>query len=145
MDMTPNTQTQSDSTNEAEAADAVAEFLRLFADAWKTNDGSAVADFFVADGSLINPFGQRSDGRRAVAAMYSEYFDGMLRGTSTTFGVASVRGVESNHALVDGDQTITASTGEVVLVVHLTALLRRDGDSWQFVDARPYTFPAISA
>jgi hypothetical protein len=29
------------------------------------------------------------------------------------------------------------ANGEVLLVVHLAALLQRDGDSWQFVDARP--------
>ena len=127
------------------ARDAVEEFFRLFADAWKTNDGAAVASFFVSDGSLINPFGQRADGRDAVAAMYSEYFEGMLRGTSTAIDVASVRGVESNHVLVDGEQTIMASSGEIILVAHLVALLGRDGDSWLFVDGRPYTFPAITA
>ena len=29
-------------------------------------------ELFVADGSLVNPFGQRADGRKDVAAMYSE-------------------------------------------------------------------------
>jgi uncharacterized protein (TIGR02246 family) len=114
-----------------------------FSTAWKTNDGATVADFFVADGALINPFGQRADGRAAIAAMYSEYFGGMLRGTSTAFKLASVRAVENNHAFADGEQTIYAPDGNVVLVVHLAALLRREGDGWRFVDARPYTFAAI--
>jgi uncharacterized protein (TIGR02246 family) len=122
--------------------ETVEEFFRLFADGWKTNDGAAVASFFVEDGTLINPFGQRADGRGAVAAMYSEYFGGMLQGTSTTFNLSSVRPVEANHALADGEQTISGSGGEVVLVAHLAALLRRDGDSWRFVDSRPYSFAA---
>lgn len=62
----------------------------------------------------------------------------MLRGTTTTFNLASVRVVENQHAFADGDQTIYGSDGNVVLVVHLAALLRRDGDAWRFVDARPY-------
>jgi hypothetical protein len=27
-----------------------------------------------------------------------------------------------------------------VLVVHVAALLKRDGERWRFVDARPYTY-----
>lgn len=121
--------------------DQIKSTLDRFCAAWKTNDGATVAGFFVEDGSLINPFGERADGRTAVAAMYSEFFGGMLRGTSTTINLASVRAVEKDHAFADGEQTINAPDGNVVLVVHLAALLRRDGDEWRFVDARPYTFP----
>lgn len=120
--------------------DEIKSTLDRFSAAWKANDGGAVASFFVEDGSLINPFGQRADGRTAVAAMYSEYFGGMLRGTSTTINLASVRAVEKDHAFADGEQTINAPDGNVVLVVHIAALLRRDGDGWRFVDARPYAF-----
>ena len=51
-----------------------------FSDAWRTNDGAAVASFFAEDGAIISPFGQRAEGRTAIAAMYSEHFGGMLRG-----------------------------------------------------------------
>lgn len=125
--------------------DEITSSLDSFAAAWQTNDGAAVAGFFVEDGALVNPFGQRADGRTAVAAMYSEYFGGMLRGTSTTFDFASVRPVEDDHAFVDAEQTIHAPDGAVVLVVHLAALLRRDGEVWRFVDSRPYTFATLPA
>jgi uncharacterized protein (TIGR02246 family) len=140
--MTPHTQPTSDATLEAVTAAAVQDFFNLYADGWKTNDGAAVASFFVDDGALINPFGQRADGRSAIAAMYSEYFEGMLRGTSTTLTLGGVRGVETEHAFVDGEQTIVSSSGDVVLVVHMAALVRHDGDGWRFVDARPYTLAA---
>jgi uncharacterized protein (TIGR02246 family) len=123
----------------------VEEFFGRFADAWKTNDGAAVGSFFVEDGALINPFGQRADGRAAIAAMYAEYFGGMLQGTSTTVKLESVRTVEADHAFADGVQTIVGTDGQVVLVAHLATLLRRDGGSWRFVEARPYTFPASPA
>jgi uncharacterized protein (TIGR02246 family) len=118
--------------------DQIKSTLDRFAAAWKTNDGATVAGFFVEDGSLINPFGQTAEGRTAVAAMYSEYFGGMLRGTSTTFNLAGVRTVEKDHAFADGEQTIHAADGNVVLVLHIAALLRRDGEGWRFVDLRPY-------
>jgi uncharacterized protein (TIGR02246 family) len=123
--------------------DQIKSTLDRFSAAWKTNDGAAVAGFFVEEGVLINPFGQRADGRAGVAAMYSEYFAGMLSGTSTTIDLATVRAVEDNHAFADGEQTIYASGGEVVLVVHIAALLRRDDDGWRFVDARPYAFATV--
>jgi hypothetical protein len=72
-----------------------------------------------------------------------EYFKGMLSGTSTTTTVQTVRAVGDDHAFADCDQSITDDHGEVVLAVHLAALLGRDGDSWRFVDARPFTFSEI--
>ena len=117
--------------------------LDRFSAAWNANDGAAVASCFVDDGSLINPFGQRAAGRDAVAAMYTDYFGGMLRGSTTTIDLASVRDVENDHAFADGEQTIHAADGSVILAVHIAALLRRDGDGWRFVDARPYTYATM--
>ena len=122
--------------------DQITSMLDRAADAWKINDGAAVADFFVEDGVLINPFGERADGRTAVAAMYSQYFGGMLRGTSVVTKLTSLRNVEGQHAFIDAEQTIRAADGSVVLVAHLASLMRRDGDTWCFVDARPYIVAA---
>lgn len=116
-------------------------FDRLSAD-WKANDGAAVAGFFGEDGSLVNPFGERADGRTAIAAMYTDYFEGMLSGTSTTIDLAQVRDVEADHAFVDAEQAIRAPDGSVVLTLHLAALMRRVGDDWQFVDSRPFAYAA---
>lgn len=110
--------------------------------AWKTNDGSVVASSFTEDGSLINPFGERADGRSAIAAMYTEYFRGMLGGTSTSFQLTHAHAIESDHAFADCDQAIYDPDGNVVLAVHISALLRREGGSWHFVDSRPYAFAA---
>ncbi|APB00198.1 SgcJ/EcaC family oxidoreductase [Nocardia seriolae] len=116
----------------------VARFLDRLADAWKTNDGTALAELFTTDGSIINPFGERADGRPAIAAMYTRYFEGMLAGTTTTCTLDTLRPVSDTTALLDAEQIITAFTGETALAVHLSALLHRDGDTWQFIDCRPY-------
>ncbi len=57
--------------------DSVAAFFSKLVDSWKNNDGAAFADDFIEDGSLINPFGERADGKAALTAMDSEYFAGM--------------------------------------------------------------------
>jgi uncharacterized protein (TIGR02246 family) len=117
---------------------SIEEFLDRVVTSWKTNDGAEVANLFTEDASLVNPFGERADGRADIAAMYSAYFGTMLRDTSTAVTLGAVRGIDATHALIDGEQTIVGPDGEPVLAVHLTALLRRDGDDWRLLDARPY-------
>ena len=119
---------------------SVVAFHEKVAAAWSANDGTAFAAFFTDDGSLINPFGERADGRAALTAMYSEYFGGMLKGTTTSISVAHVRPVGPDHAVADAEQTIYAENGDVVLALHVVNLLRRDGDEWRLVDSRPYAF-----
>ncbi|HEV2360617.1 MAG TPA: SgcJ/EcaC family oxidoreductase [Acidimicrobiales bacterium] len=120
--------------------DGAKTFLAEFGELWGKNDGQLLADQFTADGTLINPFGERADGREALAAMYSSYFGGMLSGTSTTVRVESVRQVGEDSAFIDAEQTITGPDGSVVLTVHLAALLRIEGGDWRFVDSRPYAY-----
>ena len=125
--------------------DEIKAALNAFADAWKANDGSRLGGFFAEDGTLVNPFGQLADGREAVTAMYTEYFGGMLAGTSTTIELTNVRDLGGDRAFVDADQRILASDGGEVLSVHLTALLGRQAGSWKYLDARPYTYTAAPA
>jgi uncharacterized protein (TIGR02246 family) len=121
--------------------DSVAAFDDKLAAAWSANDGAAFAAFFTEDGSLINPFGERADGRAALTAMYSEYFGGMLKGTTTSISLAHLRPIEPGHALADAEQTIYAPNGDVLLALHVVNLLRQDGGDWRLVDSRPYAFP----
>src|SRR3954453_1537527 len=86
--------------------DQVKAMLEGFAEVWKMNDGAAVAGYFTEDGSLINPFGERADGRDAIESMYSQYFGGLLGGTSTEVELTSVRPVGDDHAFADSTQTI---------------------------------------
>lgn len=123
--------------------DGATKFLDGFAESWARGDGRVLSDQFTDDGSLINPFGQRADGREAISAMYAGYFAGMLAGTSTTIRLETVRAVGDDSALIDAEQTIRAADGSPVLVVHLTALLTRAGEEWRFVDSRPYTFAPL--
>jgi len=114
------------------------ELLESFARAWAGNDGQALGRFFTADGSLLNPFGQRADGRPAIAQMYSEYFTGMLAGTTTTVTEVTSRRLTEGVLFVDAEQVINGAGGETLLAVHLCAVLTREDDEWRLADARPF-------
>jgi SnoaL-like domain len=75
----------------------VAAFYEKLAASWSANDGAEFAAFFTEDGSLVNPFGQRADGRDALRTMYSEYFGGMLKGTTTSISLTHLRLIEPDH------------------------------------------------
>ncbi len=123
------------------AETSVASFYEKLAASWRDNDGAAFAAFFTEDGSLINPFGERADGREALTAMYNEYFGGMLKGTTTSISSTHLRPVGPDYAFADAEQSVYATNGEVLLALHVVNLLRRDGDDWLLVDSRPYAFP----
>jgi uncharacterized protein (TIGR02246 family) len=124
-----------------EAAEtSVRVFFESLAATWKSNDGAAFAACFTEDGSLINPFGQRADGRAALTAMYTEYFGGMLQGTTTTIELTNLRQIADDVVLADGDQTIYSKEGAALLELHAVNLIRRDGDTWRLMDSRPYEF-----
>src|SRR5689334_14439163 len=78
-------------------------FFTQFSAAWQTHDGAALGRWFAEDGSLINPFGERAEGRSAVAAMYANYFKGMLAGTTTTVSLSHARAVAGDYAFADGE------------------------------------------
>lgn len=129
------------SKEQGTAESSVTAFFGKLADTWKTNDGPAFASLFAEDGSLINPFGERADGRAALTAMYTEYFGGMLHGTTTSITLTTLRAIGDDHAFADADQMIYAADGEVVLALHVVNLLRRQNAEWRLVDSRPYAFP----
>jgi len=122
---------------------AVEEFFDRFTRSWGADGGAALGDYYCEDGTLINPFGERAQGRTAVAAMYGDYFAGILSATTTSVKLDSVRMVGSDHAFVDAEQTIVGADGTTAMAVHLAALLRRDSEGWRFVDSRPYTVASI--
>src|SRR5581483_6188729 len=118
----------------------VDEFLGDFAAAWSRNDGAALGEFFAVEGTLINPFGQRAEGRAGVAAMYTEFFGPgqLLHATTTTITVDNLRQVHDGSVFLDSTQRVYGANGDIALVVHLAALLCRVDGHWQFLDARPY-------
>jgi uncharacterized protein (TIGR02246 family) len=125
-----------------EAENSVSAFFEKVAAVWGAGDTFATA-CYTEDGSLINPFGGRADGRAELSAMYREYFGGMLAGTTTSITLTHLRAIEPGYALADADQIIYAPGGEVLLALHVVNFLRKEDDSWLIVDSRPYAFSPV--
>lgn len=107
-------------------------------------DAKGVASCFAEDGTLITPSGEVGNGRSEVETVYRHDSDTVLRGTTSRFAITSVRRLGSELALLDLDHELQnfrmpdGSTGDMKL--HVVMLAKRSGNSWQWLDARPYAF-----
>lgn len=119
--------------------------LREFEAAFSAHDAEKLGSLFSPDGSLINPMGERADGRDQVAAQFRKSFDGVLKGTKTRLDIKSARLVTPDVALVDVEQQLTGGSpppnSPSPRTAHVVALLGKGGGGeWMFLDARPYFF-----
>jgi uncharacterized protein (TIGR02246 family) len=116
--------------------------LRQFTDAFNRFDAREVASFWADDGTLLNPIGNFGRGRSEVERVFREDAETILAGSTSRFTITSARPVGSGHVLLDCDHDVAnwrqpdGTRGHVKL--HLVVLARRDGDRWQWLDARPY-------
>ena len=117
------------------AIDAQALFDRMCA-AWDRADAAAVAATYARDGRLVIPFGDALDGRDAIEAGFAEHFGGILAGTTTTIAVDDVRSLGDRLSVVEAAQ----ETEGPLPTLHLTAVLRLEGDEARVVECRPYAF-----
>ena len=102
--------------------------------AWNAGDVPAIAATFAPDGRLVDPLGNEWDGREVVEGAYEENFKGLLAGTSTEVVIDSVRELAPGLAILDGWQTFSKTLPRM----HLTAVVRSDGDTARIVECRPY-------
>ncbi len=104
--------------------------------AWNAADPDGVAAAFAADGRLVDPFGHEWDGLEAVRTAYEVNFKGVLAGTTTEVVIDSVRELAPGIAIADGWQTFSGPLPRM----HLTAVVRAEGDQARLVECRPYVF-----
>lgn len=119
--------------------------IREFEAAFSAQDAEKVGALFAAEGSLINPMGERADGREAVTALFRKNFEGVLKGTKTRIEIQSARLVTPEVALVDVEQQLLGGApppgAPRPWIAHVVVLLAREGGGdWMMVDARPYFF-----
>ena len=115
-----------------------------FSDAWRTNDGAAVASFFAEDGAVISPLRparrrahrHRRDVFRALRGHAARHVDDVQsQQRPPGRGQPRVCRRRTDHPWPDG---------QVILAVHI-ALLRREEDRWRVIEARPYAFAPMPA
>jgi uncharacterized protein (TIGR02246 family) len=126
-------------------ADALLEdTLKKFNAAFNRFDENAVASFWADDGTLITPSGEYGRGRSEIAKVYGKDCETILDGTTSKFTIVGAREIGSDCALLDLDHDLQnfrmpdGSTGS--MKIHIVILAQKRGNSWQWLDARPYAF-----
>jgi uncharacterized protein (TIGR02246 family) len=117
---------------------------RKFNEVFNRLDAKQVASCFAEDGTLITPSGEVGKGRSGIETAFRHDRDTILDGTTSRFEITSVRRLGSELAFLDLDHELQnfrmpdGSTG--VMRLHVVILAKKSGNSWLWLDARPYAF-----
>ncbi|BDG09374.1 YybH family protein [Anaeromyxobacter paludicola] len=117
---------------------------RSFNEDFNRHDPAAVAAHFAEDATLITPGGELGRGRDGVAEVFGRDARGLLEGTRSTFTIRSARMLGQDLALLDLDHDLQGfrmpDGSRRATQLHVMILARRAGQTWQWLDARPYAF-----
>jgi uncharacterized protein (TIGR02246 family) len=117
---------------------------KRFNAAFNRLDAKEVAAFWEEDGTLIGPTGTRGVGRPGIEKVFAGNVETMLRGTTSTFTVETVRTLGGGLALLDVAHDIRGARmpggGTGTMKLHVVVLARQHGQDWRWVDTRPYAF-----
>jgi uncharacterized protein (TIGR02246 family) len=131
-------------TQESKAEPSLESAVRKFNDAFNKFDTKAVAACFTEDATLISPTGEVGRSRAGVEATFRHDSDTILKGSTSSFAIQSVRRLGNDLAFLDLDHELRnvrmpdGTTGTMKL--HVALLVKRSGSTWQWLDARPYAF-----
>jgi uncharacterized protein (TIGR02246 family) len=136
--------TQDVGTQGSNAEPSLEAAFRRFNELFNRFDTKQVASCWTEDGTLITPSGEVGRGRTGVEAAFRHDCDTILEGTTSRFTISSVRRLGSDLAFIDLDHELqnfrrpAGSRG--MMKLHLVMLAKKSGNSWQWLDARPYAF-----
>ncbi len=136
--------TQDVGTQESKVEPSLEAARRQFNELFNRLDPKQVAACWAEDGTLITPSGEVGNGRSGVETAFRHDADTILKGTTSRFAITSVRRLGPELAFVDLDHELQnfrmpdGSTG--VMKLHVVMLAKKSGNTWQWLDARPYAF-----
>lgn len=112
-----------------------------FANAWNRNDVKALSACFATDGDLINPAGRAARGKEEIEKLLQDEQNSVFKGSRMTVRQTHVRFLKPDLAIADYDFEIArmhGAGGKDTTVTGLqSVVLRKDGDKWLVVAARP--------
>jgi len=123
---------------------AIKKVFKEVGEAWAAGDAKGLASHWVADGSLINPFGQAAWTRDEVEQVAAADLQTM-KGSTQTFEDFKFRFIMGGFALVDCTATISGmknadGTEAPAKQFHLVGAVAKRGAKWQALSIRPYAF-----
>ena len=125
------------SAEEKAIIDGVIEFTRRYSSA----NAEGLAELFMDDASIVDPEGNATRGRAAVAEMYAGAFQ-ESPGLKIESKVEEVRFLTPEVARVEGQSQLSSAKGDASEFTRFSALLvRRDG-KWRIAEIREYAAPA---
>jgi uncharacterized protein (TIGR02246 family) len=115
--------------------------VEAFAKLYSAANAEGLADLFLDDASIIDPEGNETRGKAAVAEMYAAAFQA-TPGLKVDAKVQEVRFLTPDVAKVTGQSELSSASGDAAEFTDFTVLLvRRDG-KWRIAELREHAAPA---
>jgi len=125
------------SPEEKAIKDGVEAFEKLYSSA----NAEGLAELFQDDASIIDPEGNTTRGKPAIAEMYATAFQ-EAPGLKIDSKIAEVKFLTPDVARVEGQSQLSSTTGDAAEFNKFSVLLvRRDG-KWRIAEIREYAAPA---
>jgi uncharacterized protein (TIGR02246 family) len=106
--------------------------------AWNAGDGVAFAAQWTECGTIVNPFGQLTEGRVNIERDMTEQFAGPSQGTTHLLEITRVYVVSPFVAVADGISCVTADNSTEPWTAPFTAVFSRNKrGNWQIAHLRP--------
>jgi uncharacterized protein (TIGR02246 family) len=119
---------------------AIIDGVSAFGALYSAANAEALAELFVDDASIIDPDGNETRGKAAVAEMYGAAFQ-ESPGLKVQSRVDEVRFLTPDVARVHGESQLSSATGDASEFTRFNALLvRRDG-KWKIAEIRESAAP----
>jgi uncharacterized protein (TIGR02246 family) len=135
---TPEPARQLGSTPEEKAVlDGIAAFAKIYESA----NAKALAELFLDESMIVDPDGNATRGKAAVAAMYEEAFK-ENPGLKLESSVQDIRFLTPDLVRVEGKARLSVSRGDAAEFTGFTTLLARRDGKWRIAEIHEYAAPA---
>ncbi len=120
---------------------AITDGVKAFNDLYSAANAQALADLFLDEATIVDPEGNETRGKAAVADMYATAFQ-ESPGLKVQSKVEDIKFLTPDVARVKGESELSSSTGDAAQFNRFTVLLvKRDG-KWKIAEIREHSAPA---
>ncbi len=120
---------------------ALIQGVDAFAKAYSAGNVEALTGMFVDDCEIVDPDGDTTRGKAAVAEMYAGAFQ-ESPGLKVEPKVESVRFLTPDVARVEGQSKLSSATSDASDFTRFSVLLVRQNSGWRIAEIREYSTPA---